>query len=344
MIKTSRDPIDTIAFDIGVIRYVGEDDDSFRKRTVYSALRFIVSAACIDDGFDAQRGISKRALTHKTKTWVLSIDNLYPGIFEWLDGAEGISALCSRLIEIGEILSEDRGNRCLATKAHVLNVVPGQGMLVGFYDASEKIVSDESLQFRSPILSGLSTIVSTNSSSRPKQIALEDYHLDLRPWDKMSHFGEVEYLNPMACKWSLYKNESWSSTPIWIEGLAIARIECGNNQSQYFIAKPNCRTIYCSPLQREEAIEINSILKKAAGNESVAIYEPLDSKHVLIATPLGFVPAIYSSILQATTWPTKGKSKRYKRIARKESLPLLAGILNASNFKLRESHGSKSQH
>lgn len=338
---------DIMASDIGVRRFLREDDDSFVRRVVYTASRFNIAAYCLDDGADGDEGISKQAINRRLTKWISHLDGFRPGLGEWFDAeGNGIKAIYSRLIDINEIAPCGFNNTFVATQPEVFPISEGCSLLLGFYDITSSDCPIEGLDNDAMVLSGLATLVmhedEVRAVDRPLPWWLTD--IDYMEWAKASDYEHVEFVDAGTSKWSVRQDDAWAEHPLDTGDLTLARIKEDYFKAEYFVARKVRGTMRLSPVSRIQAQELFFFLRSVCDNGAVVTYEQLDNMHARALLPIGLIPGHLNRILNAISWPIDNAATSFDRILRSESIPAVREILAACHIGLREvSNGRRSR-
>lgn len=340
--KANVDAFNLMASDVGVARYKKEGDVSFCLRTAYSAVRFVVGAACIDDGMGAVQGISKQGINRRLKKWVDQLDCLCSGLSAWFDvDGKGIQAVYNRLIDIGEIRSNGFGGTFLATPLHFLGAGENASLLLGFYDSSDRELSSCGVDNAELVTSGLSTISLDNPSERLRPESWWVDEIEFRSWQKASSFEGITFADARTSRWNVNRADVWIEDPYWMGDLSLARVEGMGAYPMLFVARLKRGRVMLSRIERSYAQSLFFRMRKDVGNEAVARYITLDEKHVRMVAPVGFVPGRINRILDAVTWPIDDACDRFNRIARREALPLIGELLSACHIGFKEARSDR---
>lgn len=331
--------IEIIASDIKVERYAAETDRAFTSRVIYSASRFWAEAMCIDDGSDGTVGIAKQAFTRRLAKWVSRTEAVAAGVSAWfMSDPDGIPSLYNRLIDIGDIVEAGRNGELVARKPTVADTRLGCALLIGAHDFGKTENIRLGAESENLVTSGLLTII-MGGTSNEEELGTLPWLSDINclSWDKVENYGDIEYVDTASTKWSLYNSSTWTQgATCFFEGFTLARRVLGEHQPvQFLLCRKASRSAKVSPISRDEAQELYFALRARSGNPPKASYEILDSKHIGLKAPIGFLPGRYNRYVDAASWPVDDISDNFNRVARIETLDLVRNALGASNVVLK---------
>ncbi len=333
----SVEAFNIIASDIGVKRYVDEEEDSFCRRVAYSAARFWLSAFCMDDGASGEKGLSKQAMNRRLKDWVLGLEAIRPGIEEWFDaGGKGIPVIYGRLIDVGDLVLNGFREAYMATNPSIIPLSERISCITGFFDTTAKDGGPCGCDVDSMATSGLLSLIRAENGAieRPEPWWARD--LEYMTWEKISSYDEVKFADMLTKRWNINRSDVWVEAPEWVDGLTLARVEGNGVDPVVFVAKQTRRRLRISRITWIQAQELFFHLRRESGNGAVARYVMLDKLHARTALPVGFVPGHVNRVIDAAGWPVEDANDRFKRIVRVEALPLIRELLTASSIGLEE--------
>lgn len=328
----SIDAFNVIASDVGVKRIVGEDEESFYRRTAYSAARFWLQAFCMDDGAAGKRGLAKQAMNRRLKGWISALDRIHPGIEKWFDAdGKGIPAVYNRLINIGDLAPNGFSGLYVATPPSRVALSEGLSCITGYFDPTD----DSGLSANDanpPLLSGLVSLVRFENGPifRPESWWIRDS--EYLNWKKATDFDEIEFADVHTSRWNISRSDVWRDEPLWIHDLALARTGGTGSNPIIFMATRKRSRIRLSRISWIQAQELFFYLRGESDNGAVARYSILDDLHAQADLPIRFVPGHIGRILDAIGWPVDNAADRFNRIIRVETLPLVEELLSASNI------------
>ena len=337
----SIDAFNIIASDIGVSRFKGEKDESFCRRTAYSAARFWLLAFCMDDGDFGKKGLTKQAMHRRLKNWVMALDKIQPGISEWfLVDDKGISTVYNRLIDIGDFIPNGFSGCYVTAPPSVLALSKDFSGITGYYDptSTQTIVCDKDKS--SLLLSGLLTLTESDNEAilRPASWWVEE--AGYLKWEKLSNFEDVKFADLNVHYWNIKRSDVWIETPVWINDFALAKVDSNGAGSILFIASRIGNRVHLSKISWIQAQELFFYLRREHGNQVVASYTMLADFYAQVHLPIGFMPGHINRILDAIGWPIDNAIDRFNRIVRVEAFPLIEELLSASYIRFeRASNG-----
>lgn len=320
----SIDAFSVIASDIGVKRIAGEHEESFCRRTAYSAARIWLQAFCMDDGAAGKRGLAKQAMNRRLKGWISALDRIHPGIGKWFDAdGKGIPAVYNRLIDIGDLAPNGFSGLYVATPSSRVALSEGLSCITGYFDPTNDDANP-------PLLSGLAPLAQSENGPilRPESWWIRDF--EYLNWEKATDFDGVEFADVHTSRWNIKRSEVWRDEPFWVHDLALARAGGIGVDPIIFMATRKHGRIRLSRISWIQAQELFFYLRNESGNGAVARYSILDGLHAQAVLPIGFVPGHINRILDAIGWPVDDAVDRFNRIIRAETLPLVEELLLAS--------------
>lgn len=326
----SIDAFNVIASDVGVKRIAGEDEESFCRRTAYSAARFWLQAFCMDDGAAGKRGLAKQAMNRRLEGWISALDRIHPGIEKWFDAdGKGIPAVYNRLIDIGDLAPNGFSGLYVATPPSRIALSEGFSCITGYFDPTDNSGLSAN-DANPPLLSGLASLVRFENGPifRPESWWIRDS--EYLSWEKATDFDEIEFADVHTSRWNINRSEVWRDEPLWIHDLALARARGTSIDSIIFMATRKRSRIRLSRISWIQAQELFFYLRSESGNGVVARYSILDDLHAQAFLPIGFAPGHINRILDAIGWPVDNAVDRFSRIIRVETLPLAEELLSAS--------------
>ncbi len=327
----SIDVFNVIASDIGVKRFVDEKEESFCRRTAYSAVRFWLSAFCMDDGAFGKRGLTKQVMHRRIKSWIMALDRICPGIDEWFDAdGEGIRAVYNRLIDIGDLAPNGFSDSYVATFPARVELSEDLSCITGYFDPTADRAEICGNDANSMLLSGLVSLFQSKNETilHPNSWWVRDREYIV--WEKASDFGEVKFADIQTARWSINRSDVWTDAPLWVDGLTLARVDDNGVDPAVFIAAKVRGRVRLSRITWIQAQELFFYLRRESGNRAVAKYAMLDGLHMRAVLPIGFIPGHINRILDAIGWPVDNAADRVNRIIRVEALPLVEDLLSAS--------------
>ncbi|CAK7017887.1 MAG: hypothetical protein PEGG_00730 [Paraeggerthella hongkongensis] len=327
---SSIDAFNIIASDIGVKRFVGENEDSFCRRTVYSAARFWLSAFCMDDGANGEKGLTKQAMNRKLKRWITSLDKILPGIDDWFNAdGKGLLAVYNRLIDIGDLALNGFEDSYVATPPAVKELSESLSCISGYFDPTAARINACDRDVDSLTLSGMLSLVRSknNPVQRPVSWWIED--LKYADWEIVSAFDEVKFADNHASCWNINRSDVWGGGPLWVNNLALAKVDGNGIDPMIFVATRIRGRARLHRITWIQAQELFFYLRRESGNQAVSRYVMLDKLHMQAALPIGFLPGHVNRILDAIGWPVENAEDRFSRIIRAEALPLVEELLSA---------------
>lgn len=325
----SLDAFNVIASDIGVKRFVGEEEGSFCRRIAYSAARFWVLAFCMDDGVSGEKGLTKQAINRRLKNWVSILNRIRPDLEEWFDAdGKGIQIIYNRLIDLGDLALNGFSGSYVATLPVRLQLSENLSCITGYFDPTAKQGNVCGCSMDSLMLSGLVSLVQSKGEvvSRPSSWWVRD--LEYLNWERASDYGEVKFADVHALRWNVNHSDVWTDAPLWVDDLTLARVDSNGGDSIFFVATKARGYVRLSRITRIQSQELFFYLRHESGCEAVAKYAMLDDLHAKAALPVGFVPGHANRFLDAIGWPVKNAADRFNRIIRAEALPLVEELLS----------------
>ncbi len=331
--SSSIDVFNIMASDIGVFRFIGEDEDSFCNRAAYSAARFWISAFCLDDGADGTEGLAKQSINRRLKSWIDNLDRLRSGIADWFAVEDdGIPFVYNRLIDVDDIVVNGFNGTYVAAPASEQAVSQVCSCITGFYDPTAINTPVCGHAVNDLVVSGLATIVAARNGEIKRWDPWWLTDLGYMRWESASSFEEVRFADVRSSRWNVNHPDVWGGVPNWSDGITLARVEGTGVDPVLFMARQTRRGIMLSPITWSQAQELFFHLKDVAGNKAVASYTKLDEKHVRMVVPVGFIPGDLNRVLDAVGWPVDSVKDRFRRIMRIEALPLVEELLEASSI------------
>lgn len=333
--------IETIASDIGVERYSGEPERNFAFRTMYSASRFWTEAMCINDGSDGTSGIPKQTLNKRLSRWISRAEAVASGLSAWFKVEDGgIPVLYNRLLDVEDIVEAGVNGGVVARKPTVLDTKLGCALVVGTHDFGRSENARPGVDLHHLVTSGLASIVSESIFPAGNLPSLpwisEQKYLQ---WSSSADYDDIEYIDVSSSRWRLRDSSTWTQSPTgYLDGFTLARRDFGAHQPpQFLLCKMSPRGKRVSPIGRDEAQELYFALREHCGNPATASYGNLDSKHIRMHIPIGFLPGRHNRFVDAVSWPVDGIDDNFDRVARVESINLIKNALAASHVVLKES-------
>lgn len=325
------DALSIIASDIGVRRFVGESEESFCRRTSYSASRFWLQAFCMDDGEYGKKGLKKQAMNRRFKKWAMSLDWICPGIEAWLDSdGKGMQAIYNRLIDAGDLTLNGFEESYVATPPTIIDLSEGLSCVSGYFDPTSKHTKVCGYDVDSLVLSGLLFLARSDNGPivRPASWWIEG--LKYTDWENASGFADVRFADVRTVRWNINRLDVWVEEPLWVNDIALARVDGKGGDSIIFVAVKAKGRVRLSRITWIQAQELFFYLRRESGNGAISRYIMLDESHARAALPVGFVPGHINRVLDAMGWPVENAEDRFKRIVRAEALPLVEELLSAS--------------
>lgn len=131
--------IHSMAQDLHVRRIRNEDDDTYMRRVMYSALRYWIMAYALDDGFGGSFGVSEDTVIRKASCWLNEMSELRTGTGD--DKSRNRERkICSMMLEdmiaIGDLV-QTRGTMTSCVEKHVVAFAPGMSAVLGFRDPTD---------------------------------------------------------------------------------------------------------------------------------------------------------------------------------------------------------------
>lgn len=132
------DLVDSMAFDLHVLRIQGEDDDSYTCRTIHSALRYWMMAYALDDGAGGAYGISEDAILSKASCWLNEmLESLIPTAVP--PSRKRIQKTCRAMLDdmiaAGDLMKISKSAKTIrCVEGHAVAFAPGTAALAGFSD------------------------------------------------------------------------------------------------------------------------------------------------------------------------------------------------------------------
>ena len=327
--NSSINVFNVIASDIGIRRFEGEDEDSFCRRTTYSAARFWLSAFCMDDGANGEAGLTKPAMNRKLKRWIASLDTIRPGIGKWFNAdGEGIRAIYNRLIDVGDLALNGFEDSYVAIPPVVKELSGTLSCISGYFDPTATCINVCGRDVGSLVLSGMLSLVRSENGPVKRQASWWIEDLKYAGWESVSAFSEVKFADVRTSYWNINRTDVWGEEPLWVNDFALARVDHNGADSMIFVA---ARTRGITRLHRVtwiQAQEFFFYLRRESGNQAISRYVMLDELHMRAALPIGFLPGHLNCILDAIGWPVEDAEDRFNRIIRVEALPLVEELLS----------------
>lgn len=333
--------VDVMAESLGIKRIHGEDETSFVTRCLYSACRFWIEAFCLDDGYGGNRGIRRQLIARRLREWLDEMCGVYPEMLEWLAGRDNgesrfdVRPLYSQLIMVGDIVSENQGERYRCANLHEVPYGDGACALIGLCDASS------SENQRRGILSGMMISISCADVSR-KSFNEETYNprwWDIpdayQEWTSLSDLPDLEYFDPAARKYFLRESSSWlPEFPDHLE-YELARTH-GKFADEYYVVKVRKNGRRALRITTDKALSLSLNVRKSFDRPLKAVIEPLDGCHVRIKAPFGLLPTETSRWIDYMTWPVKRLKDSSCRIMRRELLNSAICMMEACGLEIKE--------
>lgn len=326
-----------MASDIGVVRFAGENDESFIRRVVYSSSRFCILTYCLDDGADGRQGIAKVAINRRLSRWIQALDGFAPGLETWFDAdGYGIQAIYNRLIDLGDIAPHGFDGTYMTARPSMLVASRQGALLTGFFDPTRTSDVVCGVSLGTTVLSGIATICPNGLGvvERIQPWWLTD--LDYLQWSKAADYGDVNYVDPWSSRWNIRYPDVWIDEPRWVEGLTLARSDGAGDSPIFFVAKKTRGVNRVSQITWIQAQELFFHLREANKNAVNIRYEQLDGRHVRSVLPIGFVPGHLNRILDSLGWPIDDAVDRFNRVLRVEAVPIVEELLAVCGIGFRE--------
>lgn len=325
----SIDVFNAIASDIGVKRFIGEEEESFCRRVAYSAARFWLLAFCMDDGAKGERGLAKQAINRRLKNWVLSLDRIRSGLNEWFDAdGKGIQAVYNRLIDLGDLAPNGFSNSYVATPPSRLQLSESLSCITGHFDPTAKCDGVCGCDMNSSVLSGLVSLVQSKNEEVLRSDSWWIKDCKYLNWEKESGFDDVKFVDARVARWNVNRADVWVDVPTWIDDLTLARVDGDGVNPVLFVATRVRNRVWVSRITWIQAQELFFYLRDKSGNKAIVRYAMVDDLHVKAVFPIGFIPGHINRILDAVGWPIENAVDRFNRITRVEALPLLKELLS----------------
>lgn len=312
-----------MAEDIGVIRIANESEKEFCTRTAYSASRFWVSAFCMDDGQEGERGITRQALGLRLRAWIKSLDSIMPSLSDWfgVGGKVDTRAIYGRLIDLGDILPLGEGGRYRARAMGLEPITASAALALGFFEPAAERCRNRM------VTSGLATY--TAGAFEPPETRAPWWETDLRfmPWTNCDDYGTLQYVNPSTQNWTIAKEDSWTQEKPGELPLTLARYnEATTGKANYLVVKNAGGKSLVSRIDRHMAQELFLHLKKAAGEPMRVTVHRKDDHHCEVTLPISMLPPAISATVDALSWP-KGSISNGNRIFRTETMDTVGTLL-----------------
>ena len=339
---SSIDVFNIIASDIGIRRFARESEDSFCRRTAYSAARFWLSVFCMDDGANGEKGLTKQAMNRRLKRWVTSLDKIRPGINEWFDAdGKGIRALYNRLIDIEDLAPNGFEDSYVATPPALKVLSESLSYVSGYFDPTTTHINSCNRETDSLILTVMLFLTQSKNSliQRPASWWIDD--LLYAKWEHISSFDEIKFANVRASHWNINNPNTWGEEPFWVNDLTIARAEGDGINPIIFVAGRDRGRTRLHRITWIQAQELFFYLRKESGNQAVSRYIMLDKLHMKAELPIGFLPGHLNRVLDSIGWPVENAEDRFNRIIRVEALPLVKELLSTGYIGFERSSSDR---
>ena len=321
---------EAMASDIGVRRYVGEDDLSFCARTAYSASKYWVSAFCMDDGQDGSRGVTGQVLSKRLNRWVTSLDQVMPVLGRWFDanGKRDVKAIYGRLIDVGDILLVGEKGRCVARSVTFEPITAGTALALGFFEPATADFAE------SMVTSGLGAFVSGNFEAPTSCAPWWETDCPYMAWGRTSDYGELQYVDPCSRRWGLANPDSWTEEHLGNLQLSLARyVDAASGQPHYLAVRRLGKHELASCIDRHMAQELFIHLKNESGNPIAVAFKRIDGFHSKAYLPVSVLPSQISATIDALSWPVEGVSVDGDRIFRSETVGAVKKLLALYGIK-----------
>lgn len=319
-----------MASDIGVRRYMGEDDLSFCARTTYSASKYWVPAFCMDDGQDGSKGVTRQVLSKRLNRWVTSLDQVMPGLGRWFDanGKRDVKAIYGRLIDVGDIPLAGKKERCVAHSVALEPITAGAALALGFFEPATADFAE------SVVTSGLGAFVSGNFEAPTSRAPWWETDCPYMAWGRTSDYGELQYVDPCSRRWGLANPDSWTEEHLGNLQLSLARyVDAASGQSHYLVVRRSGKREIVSRIDRHMAQELFIHLKNESGNPIEVAFKRIDGFHSKAYLPVSVLPSQISATIDALSWPVEGVSVDGDRIFRSETVDTVKELLAFHGIK-----------
>ena len=332
---------ETMARDIGVRRYQGEDDLSFCARTAYSASRYWTAAFCMDDGRSGARGITRQVLSRRLNRWMSSLDQIMPGLGEWFEtsGTKDMRWIYGRLIDVGDILLAGEEGRCVARSVTLRPVSEGSALALGFFEPATVGFAG------GMVTSGLTSFVSGQFEAPGRCEPWWETDCPFMAWTKASDYGEVQFIDPSVHRWGLANSDSWTGGGLGKFRISLARyVDRNSNEPHYLAVRRSGKHELASRVDRHMAQELLIHLKEESGNPIVITFEDLDNRHFKTKLPISILPQQISATVDALSWPVGNVSSNADRIFRTETADVVREMLAPYGIKISDNIAKGMKH
>lgn len=299
----SRDSLSPVAQDLGLMKTGDESDADFHIRVLHSAGRFLLQAACLDDGFGGTKGVAKKSLNKRVTSELACMAAVSGTVPAGFFSAESVAQMYSSLVDIGELLVSD-DNR-LACAVPERREVAGTGIVTGFYDPTSPGPDV-------PSLSGL-LAVSTSSGGTPetweaRKWWLEgDEHLS---WSSLEDTGLYRFADAASPLWSVKSAaETGRTEPQGPLCIAAAFREFG--VTDFYLVRDEDGHVVKAPVTRTLAQSLFLHLRSSCGNPAVVRSVDLGGGLRKYDAPLWLLPPESGRWLDAMSWPTADGDQRH---------------------------------
>ena len=328
-----------MAEDVGVVRIANEPEKSFCARTAYSASRFWVSAFCMDDGQEGERGITKQALSQRMSAWIRSLDSIMPGLSEWFGTGSKVDArtIYGRLIDLGDILPIGEGCRYRARAMGLEPITGNAALALGFFEPAADRRRNRM------VTSGLATY--TTGTFEPPEPRAPWWETDpqFMAWTNCDDYGNLQYVNPNTRRWTITSDDSWTRETPENLPLTLARFtDAATGKANYLAVKSAAGRSLASPIDRHMAQELFLHLKKDAGKPARVTVNRLDNHHCKAFLPVAMLPPTISATVDALSWPMGGVASDGDRIFRSETMDSIGRLLAIHDIEMLKPVASRS--
>jgi hypothetical protein len=296
---------------------------------------------CINDGSDGTSGISKQTLSKRLSRWITRSEAIASGLPAWFKVEDGgVAVLYNRLLDVQDVVEAGVEGGIVARKPTTLDTKLGCVLVVGAHDFGRGKNGRPGVDLRHLVTSGLASIVAdfappAGSPQRLPWLSEQKY----LQWSSSTDFDDIEYVDVSSSRWRLRDSSTWTQSPTgYYDGFTLARRGLGAHlPPQFMLCKRSSRGKRVSPIGRDEAQELYFALRERYGNPATASYRNLDSKHIRMHAPIGFLPGRYNRFVDAVSWPVENIGDNFDRVARIEALDLIENALVASHVVFKES-------
>lgn len=332
-----------IANDLSIPSFRNETPQHYEARVLYSALRYWIEAACIDDGRNGADGVKVQTITRTVRHILCLALKTVPEARPWFEASKTNPAAIAynALVDIDDLLMVGETGNVLCTKPRLRALCCEIAYATGFIDQSSA-VTVEGKSNRGFITSGLASIV-PGLYANPifPSVSFEDQWQSLREylhWVPLRDFGPIEFLSPTSWKSSVMSVEAVDSSLQILSAcsVAVARDPFrGNGVQRFCLVEHGATGVHVAKVPKGMAQSVFLWEKYKCGRSAELVVDHLDERYVRVEAFLYLLPADCQRVLRAAVWPDARIGDTRVYIARSELLPLVEAVADQAFMRLR---------